>query len=573
MTGTDPTAVGAGADDGAADEAGQSQTAPRRRTGAPLRWSEFARMLALALLGAVLAAGLTNAIGARSTLGPLDITTRITAGVGTTFDVGVAAVRTDTPGPVGLSITANDVRFSSAGELAQTLNSFGDVSAIAERLLIELLLQLGAFAAAGALVGLLLGLVLHRSVRGFRAPKRLRRNVYVAAVWLMLGTVVTSVLGPSVNLAGRSWETVRGLSVEGTAVPDLQVSGDLLNEAVRLVSGNEAFYERLRTRTAEVLAEVAAEDRERGLANFLFESDLHCNLGMARIIGDVAGQLESGFVLSGGDLTMSGTQLESLCTNIYLDRMPGGVPVVLVLGNHDSEQTGADLDDRGATVLAGEPVEVDGLVVVGDSDPNRSAIGEGTRLRGSETVEEYTARVEEFAEEAEPDVLLVHDPAHAASAIEEGLAPLVLSGHRHREDGPTRTGTTFSYTVNNSGGTGESTPSYGPLATTASVALFYYEPETGDVRGYRTVDFSTDGDVQASPYQELVFGKLANDPEGAEDPDGSGGSDGPGQSGDPDGSGSESEEPEGTGGSEPEGTGGSLEPEGSGDVVPPAGTG
>ncbi|MDQ4038879.1 MAG: metallophosphoesterase [Actinomycetota bacterium] len=478
--------------------------ADRRRRLSP---ADAARILLVGLLGAMIGVGLGNAVGTVGDLGPLDVTTRLTTGVGSTFDVGVAAVRLDTQGPLGLSITANDVRFSGPADLAETLTSFGDVEAVASTLLRATVTHLGRYAEAGALVGLLVGLVTHRPWRGRPATQRRRRWAYAAGGWLALGALGTSVIGPSVNLASRSWTPVVGLSVEGQEVPDVQVAGNLLDEAIRVLEQNESFYQQLRDSTAAAMLDIAEEDAERELAVFVFESDLHCNLGMTRVISEVAVQARASFVLSGGDITMSGSQLEALCTDVYLSRL-GATPFVLVLGNHDSVQTGTDLEENGAVVMRGEPVSVAGLTLLGNSDPYRSQIGSPTTPRGAETATEFTERTAESACEIEPDILVVHDPAHAATAIEEQCAPLVLSGHRHREIGPTVTGNTVSYTVDNSGGTGENTPSYGPLATNSAVALFYYDPDTAAVVGQRTVEFGRDGSAVVGDYRSLDFGEF-----------------------------------------------------------------
>jgi len=472
-----------------------------------LSWMDAARIVLVGVLGAVVGLGLGNAIGTVGDLGPLDVTTRLTTGVGLTFDVGVAAVRLDTSGPVGLSITANDVRFAGPADLADTLTAFGDVEAVAGSLLRATVIHLLGYASVGALIGLLLGLVTHRPLLGRPTTTRRRRAAYAAVAWLAVGALATSVIGPSVSLASRSWTTVAGLSVEGQQVPNVQVAGSLLDEALQVLEENENFYQQLLVSAATAMAGIAEEDAERGLAAFVFESDLHCNLGMTRVISEVAAQSQASFVLSGGDITMSGTQLEALCTDVYLRRL-AGIPLVLVLGNHDSAQTGADLELSRAGVMRGEPLDIAGLTLLGDSDPFRSQIGSPTTLRDGETAVEFTDRMAESACAVEPDVLVVHDPAHAVGAIEDECAPLVLSGHRHREEGPRVIGDAVTYTVDNSGGTGENTASYGPLATNSAVALFYYDPDTGEVVGYRTVQFGRDASTEVTDYRRLKAGQF-----------------------------------------------------------------
>ncbi len=479
----------------------------QRSTERRLTWADALRIGLVGLLGALIGIGMGNAVGTSVGLGPLDLTTRLTVGVGSTFDVGVAAVRLNTAGPAGLSVTAHDLRTSGPTDLADSLTAFSDVGGVAASLLSDTMAHLAGFASIGALLGLLLGLVTHRRVLGHRTSERGRRAVYVAGTWLAVGTLATAIIGPSVDLARRTWTPVVGLSVEGQMLPDVQVSGTLLDETVRALERNENFYQELQLNTASAMEGIAEADAERGLSAFVLESDLHCNLGMTRVISEVAAGSGANFVLSAGDITMSGSQLEALCTEVYLRRL-GGTPLVLVLGNHDSDQTGADLEAAGATVLHYEPVEIAGLTLLGDSDPQRSQIGSPTVLRDSETTQEFTDRTTETACDTESDVLVVHNPAHAQGAVEAGCAPLILSGHRHHEEGPTVTGDTVGYTVDNSGGTGENTLSYGPLATDSAVALFYYRPDTGVVIGFRTVQFGTDGAVEAGDYRLLNPGKL-----------------------------------------------------------------
>ncbi len=50
-----------------------------------LSWSDFARIVLVGLLGAGIGLALGNAVGTVTNLGPLDVTTRLTAGVGSTF--------------------------------------------------------------------------------------------------------------------------------------------------------------------------------------------------------------------------------------------------------------------------------------------------------------------------------------------------------------------------------------------------------------------------------------------------------------------------------------------------------
>src|SRR5699024_1143662 len=47
-----------------------------------------------------------------------------------------------------------------------------------------------------------------------------------------------------------------------------------------------------------------ADDSDRAVSTFVFGSDLHCNIGMARVVGEVAGMSGADAYIDGGDITM-----------------------------------------------------------------------------------------------------------------------------------------------------------------------------------------------------------------------------------------------------------------------------
>src|SRR5699024_9560534 len=114
------------------------------------------------------------------------------------------------------------------------------------------------------------------------------------------------------------------------------------------------------------------------IATFLVVSDIHCNVGMSRIIGRVAKARHADAVLAAGDSTMTGTSREKCCVDSMNRAITKGVTTVWVKGNHDSAKTVGQAKKDGVKVLDGDPESVDGIRILGDGDPRRTIFGQGT---------------------------------------------------------------------------------------------------------------------------------------------------------------------------------------------------
>lgn len=237
----------------------------------------------------------------------------------------------------------------------------------------------------------------------------------------------------------------------------------------------------------------------------LLVSDMHCNVGMARVVAAALDRSGAEVLLDAGDTVMSGTSVESYCVDVLAGAVPDGVPVVVSTGNHDSVTTARQERDAGFTVLAGETVEVAGISILGETDPTLTAVGSGTRPEREESVPEMGTRLAEVAcaqaEDGDPvDILLIHNPRAGGPTLDAGCARLQLSGHWHRTEGPEVHGRGVRYVSTSSGGGAGGGTTVGPLTGDAELTVLRLDRETGEPLDYRRIQVRTDAGVTLGPW-------------------------------------------------------------------------
>lgn len=272
-----------------------------------------------------------------------------------------------------------------------------------------------------------------------------------------------------------------------------------------------------------VAAQAAALPTPRpGESLLLGFSDLHCNQAMTEMLRRLVLLTRPAQVLSSGDDTVNGTAAERFCitreASIAIDQ-----PVVVATGNHDTDVTEAQMRNAKMTVLDGQVVEVGGLAVLGDDDPERNLPFSVQRVMDRpESEEQLGQRLADTAAGKGVDVLLVHQPAAADVIMARPNAParLVLWGHFHSENGPTVvTHDDGSWTVGMQQGTAGgvrqptissfSTP-FSPPLISADVYFYFRDDATGLVTGVQPVRFGPDASVTISP--RIDTGDLAQLP-------------------------------------------------------------
>lgn len=315
---------------------------------------------------------------------------------------------------------------------------------------------------------------------------------------------------------------------EGTPLEGARITGRLsgvVDSASQLVTSfiddNDAFYDEananLRTAlglppagTSAVTPEptaspdgAATPTPEEELTTFLTVSDMHCNVGMSRLVKQVLIEEDVDALIDAGDLTMTGTQAEDYCVTDLANAVPEDLPHLFVKGNHDSQETVAAQRAEGVTVLDGDVTEVGGVRILGDGDPRRTVFGGGSEVEEGETTEGFAPAVAERACEEQPDVLLVHDPRSAGPALEEGCAPLSISGHWHRRVGPEVFGQGVRYVNSTTGGALANALTPGPLRMTAEMTLMRFDPATGRAVDYRVISVDQDAQATVGEWEDL----------------------------------------------------------------------
>lgn len=251
--------------------------------------------------------------------------------------------------------------------------------------------------------------------------------------------------------------------------------------------------------SADEAADPAGKD-EKPIV-LLLVSDLHCNVGMAPLVRKAAQLSAAKVILDAGDTTIDGTAVEQYCVTTFAEAAPAGVPIVTSPGNHDSKETSAMYRRAGATVLSGEVVTVEGIRILGDSDPNATRIGAGTTLVGTETSHEEASRLADVAcdDPDGVDLLLIHTPRVGDEALDRGCVPTQMSGHLHTRVGPLRIGNGVRYVNASTAGAllGEST--VGPLRNTAEMTVLRFDPVNRRFLDYQLIQVRKNASASVGP--------------------------------------------------------------------------
>ncbi|MDO5699968.1 MAG: metallophosphoesterase family protein [Bowdeniella nasicola] len=284
---------------------------------------------------------------------------------------------------------------------------------------------------------------------------------------------------------------------------------DVIDNARRVLSAgpSHAAYEELQsdgTRGAVV------EVRGEGIVTALHVSDLHCNIALAEAIAEIANASGADLIINTGDTATSGTAAERFCVDVFAKAW-ADIPVVVADGNHDSVLTAEYERAAGWHVLAGNPLTVAGLTLLGDTDPTLTVIGQGTHLERDESKRELGSRIGAAACESQVDVVALHDPYTARAPENTGCAPLWISGHMHRRIGPELfvgdDGAQVRYTNASTGRGLKENTVIGPMQSDAEMTLLRFGTTRHHPIDMQVIAIHRDASV--SVESRLVFSHLA----------------------------------------------------------------
>ena len=246
------------------------------------------------------------------------------------------------------------------------------------------------------------------------------------SAWVPIGTVFPSLPADPVL---DHVEIAEGASTRGSKA--------IVEGALSTYRDSVAFYGKLAETAQSVTVRTPLEDETTALV----VTDRHDNIGMDPVARAIAEQAQSTMLIDLGDDTSSGQSWETFSLN-SLAREFEGFDIVSVAGNHDTGPTiRKQMEDKGFTVLGGEPVTVDGIRFLGSSDPRSSGLTAGYDGDESDNIAAIRTQDEALTQAAcddgEVSVIAVHSPSSAKQAAASGCADLVLSGHLHRQVGPT----------------------------------------------------------------------------------------------------------------------------------------
>ena len=352
-----------------------------------------------------------------------------------------------------------------------------------------------------------------------KLPQRVTLAVSLGVVCL---AATSSQLSPNTSPSAIEWRRVSDVMPQFSSYEfahNLEVRTDIITgSSVRLLDGgldNYAYSKQYYGEIKDKVASIAHQLRqpEEGETVALLVADRHDNIGMDPVALAIAEAAGVSTVLDAGDDTSSGASWEAFSIDSLMETF-ADYEVVVAPGNHDNTGFVANrFKDKGAHVLAGEPIEVNGISILGVPDPRYSDYTPEKR-DGEMTIEELGEQVADIAcSNDEPiSTLLVHDRNVGDIALEKGCIDAVFAGHDHTvsqievmgEDGEMG----YGYTSGSTGGAAMSFALGKKLQRDASLALITYNTEERPI-GIQPITVTVQQEIIVAPFQPYTYSSEA----------------------------------------------------------------
>lgn len=457
-----------------------------------------------------------------------------------TFDFGPllprARIPTDEPANLGVTIDVGDTEAASVNQLivndaviaSQPTGEIDKVTRTVQQMLrsaimrgtgVGLLSVLAAVVAWKA-IGVERRHEVASSVRALRHPNRSTLPpagaVALAAVVGIALVVWPQSTTPESASSAKGWIPLRNVFPEIDRDPVLdRVSVSrgsatdaglaVVDSAISTYQKSVRFYGQLAGRVPATAAQLHQPADTEKVA--VIVSDRHDNIGMDPVAAAVAKAGKATMVIDAGDDTSTGGSWEAFSLN-SLGRQFEGLQKVGIAGNHDTGPFEKKaLQAAGFTLLAGRPTTVGGIRFLGDSDPRSSGLTAAVVTKGKNTIEAQDDRMTKAAcADKNVSTVVVHSPSAATKLASSGCVDLVISGHLHRQVGPTTTTAadgrrTVSFTNASTGGAVYAFALGSKLRREAQVTLVTYRD--GRPIGLQPVNFEPGGAIEVQPYAPL----------------------------------------------------------------------
>jgi predicted phosphodiesterase len=437
----------------------------------------------------------------------------------------------DAPLGLGLDIRLGDADVSDLDQLVArdaviASQPQGEIAAVRSTV-ISILLDAAMRGLGSAILAVLVAMLAWRAI----GPDR-RRSILAAARTprrgqvLATAGVVVATIGALALLAAperphtdqTAWVPIGSVFPELPADPVLdkvQVAEGASTRGGRaLVEGALATYRASVSFYGKLAVSASTVDVRTpltGETTALVVTDRHDNIGMDPVARAVADRAEARLLIDLGDDTSNGASWETFSVN-SLAREFEDFDIVSVAGNHDTGSTvRKQMEDKGFTVLSGEPVTVDGIRFLGSSDPRSSGLTAGYNGAELDNISAIRKQDEELTKAACDDgdvgVIAVHSPSSASKAAGSGCADLVLSGHLHRQVGPTLVNgtngrSTTKLTTGSTGGAVYAFALGSKLRREAQVTVVTFKG--GSPVGVQPVSFQPGGIIQVHDYTPIT---------------------------------------------------------------------
>ncbi len=286
-----------------------------------------------------------------------------------------------------------------------------------------------------------------------------------------------------------------------------QGSRALIEGAAKTYQESQEFYGKL----AVAAATTPVREPLEGETTALVVTDRHDNIGMDPVARAIADRAQASLLIDLGDDTSTGGAWEAFSLN-SLAREFRGFDVVSVAGNHDTGGFVAEqMKKKGFEVLDGSPVTVGGVRFIGSSDPRSSGLTAGYLGNESDNIaaiaEQDEALTTAACQDAGVAVAAVHSAASAKKLAASGCVDLVLSGHLHRQVGPTTKvrdngQSTTTLATGSTGGAVYAVALGSKLRREAQVTIVTFRD--GRPVGLQPVSFEPGGIITVADYFDLI---------------------------------------------------------------------